>query len=294
MLFPGRLFRFDARPGSYPCQRRPFPGAALAAESLTGIPNPRTRDGTWVTDMAGALRPETITRLNTTIGELERSNTAEMTVVVIKSLDGLAIEEAAVKLFEPGASARSTRTTACCFSGRRATGAFASKWDTDSRGRCPTERSAPSSTPTSSRNSKPGISTKACSLASMRWSVWRAPSRLNCRRRRASRDEGTSGGLASLLAGISGTIVAVIGSIVGVRRWRRYGRRRCPECDAWMTRLAETEDDALLAAGQQAEERVGSVDYDVWKCGVRARTTSLSATRNGSRVREVSAVPQPD
>ena len=74
--------------------------AALGAESLTGIPNPRTRDGTWVTDMAGALRPETIARLNTTIGELERSNTAEMTVVVIKSLDGLAIEEAAVKLFE--------------------------------------------------------------------------------------------------------------------------------------------------------------------------------------------------
>jgi uncharacterized protein len=33
-----------------------------------------------------------------------------------------------------------------------------------------------------------------------------------------------------------------------------------------MIRLGETEDDALLADGQQAEERVGSVDYDVWKC----------------------------
>ena len=33
-----------------------------------------------------------------------------------------------------------------------------------------------------------------------------------------------------------------------------------------MTRLEEIEDDALLAEGQQAEERVGSVDYDVWKC----------------------------
>ena len=33
-----------------------------------------------------------------------------------------------------------------------------------------------------------------------------------------------------------------------------------------MTRLTETEDDALLEKGQQAEERVGSVDYDVWKC----------------------------
>ena len=34
-----------------------------------------------------------------------------------------------------------------------------------------------------------------------------------------------------------------------------------------MTRLEETEDDVHLAVGQQAEERVGSVDYDVWKCG---------------------------
>ena len=74
--------------------------AALGAEPVTSIPNPRTRDGTWVTDMPGALRAETVARLNATLGELERTSTAEMTVVVIKSLDGLAIEEAAVKLFE--------------------------------------------------------------------------------------------------------------------------------------------------------------------------------------------------
>ena len=39
-------------------------------------------------------------RLNATIGEFERTNGAEMAVVVIRSLDGLSIEEAAVKLFE--------------------------------------------------------------------------------------------------------------------------------------------------------------------------------------------------
>ena len=38
-------------------------------------------------------------------------------------------------------------------------------------------------------------------------------------------------------------------------------------CQTLMTRLEEIEDDALLGEGQQAEERVGSVDYDVWKCG---------------------------
>jgi uncharacterized protein len=35
-----------------------------------------------------------------------------------------------------------------------------------------------------------------------------------------------------------------------------------------MVRLSEAEDDAALDAGQQVEERVGSVDYDVWACPV--------------------------
>jgi uncharacterized protein len=73
--------------------------AALGAEPLTSIPNPRTRNGTWVTDMPGMLRPDTIARLNSTIGAFERTNGAEMAVVVVQSLDGASIEEAAVKLF---------------------------------------------------------------------------------------------------------------------------------------------------------------------------------------------------
>jgi uncharacterized protein len=34
-----------------------------------------------------------------------------------------------------------------------------------------------------------------------------------------------------------------------------------------MVCLAESDDDALLEEGQQAEERIESIDYDVWKCG---------------------------
>lgn len=33
-----------------------------------------------------------------------------------------------------------------------------------------------------------------------------------------------------------------------------------------MVCVPEETDDALLGEGQQAEERLGSVDYDVWKC----------------------------
>src|SRR5262245_12817446 len=74
--------------------------AVVGAEPLTSSPNPRIRDGTWVTDMPGMLRADTIARLNSTIGGFERTNGAEMAVVVIRSLDGVSIEETAVKLFE--------------------------------------------------------------------------------------------------------------------------------------------------------------------------------------------------
>src|SRR5919197_3958714 len=70
--------------------------AALGAEPLTSIPNPRTRDGTWVTDMPGALRADTVARLNAAIGDFERATGGEMAAVVIRSLDGLSVEDAAV------------------------------------------------------------------------------------------------------------------------------------------------------------------------------------------------------
>ena len=70
------------------------------AEPLTSIPNPRGRDGTWVTDMPGMLRADTIAQLNSAISDFERTTGGEMAVVVIGSLDGRSIEEAAVQLFE--------------------------------------------------------------------------------------------------------------------------------------------------------------------------------------------------
>ena len=41
---------------------------AARSEPLASIPNPRIRDGTWVTDMPGALRADTVARLNAAIG----------------------------------------------------------------------------------------------------------------------------------------------------------------------------------------------------------------------------------
>lgn len=52
------------------------------------------------------------------------------------------------------------------------------------------------------------------------------------------------------------------------RRLRRLRvmPRVCVNCEQPMTRLTERQEDAYLSPGQQAEEMVGSVDYDAWVC----------------------------
>ena len=68
------------------------------------------------------------------------------------------------------------------------------------------------------------------------------------------------------IAFIIGGILALGGVGAAIPLWLRRRTRRCPRCSRGMRRLDETLDDARLSAGQQLEERIGSVDYDVWQC----------------------------
>lgn len=47
---------------------------------------------------------------------------------------------------------------------------------------------------------------------------------------------------------------------------RRNARRKCPTCGARMRKLGEEQDNELLSASQDMEERLNTVDYDVWEC----------------------------
>ena len=67
-----------------------------------------------------------------------------------------------------------------------------------------------------------------------------------------------------------------------ISAWRRYQRRKprlCPAGHGPMTRLDEAADDSALSASQQAEERVGSVDYDVWACASCAERIVIPYSR---------------
>ena len=241
--------------------------AAVGAEPLTSIPNPRTRDGTWVTDMPGMLRADTIARLNSTIGEFERTNGAEMAVVVIRSLDGLSIEEAAVKLFELWKIGKKSKDNGLLL-----------LWSTGDRrvrvevgyglegvlpdGKVGAILDAYVMPKFKSGEFDEGLLAGVDALLSAaRDEPVELPSP------RSESYESGSTGVVAVVIGLLAAIPISVGSIVGFRKWRRRRRRRCPACQMLMTRLGEADDDALLEEGQQAEERIGSVDYDVWKCG---------------------------
>ena len=245
--------------------------AAAGAEPLGSIPNPRTRDGTWVTDMPGVLRPETIAQLNSSIGDLERTTGVEMAVVVIGSLDGLSIEEAAVKLFALWGVGKSNKDNGLLL-----------LWSTsDRRVRVEVGYGLEGVLP----DGKVGAILDAhviprfksgefdegllAGVDALQRAARSEPVELPSPRSESY--ENVPSPLGRALSALSGTwlvgaIPVGLASIVGFRKWRRYRRRRCPECATLMNRLAEADDDALLEKGQQAEERVGSVDYDAWTC----------------------------
>ena len=237
-----------------------------SAEPLTSIPNPRGRDSTWVTDMPGVLRADTIAQLNSTISDFERATGGEMAVVVIRSLDGLSIEEAAVKLFQLWGIGKKSRDNGLLL-----------LWSTgDRRVRVEVGYGLEGVLP----DGKTGAILDAYVIPKFKSGQFDegvlagVGALLSVARNEpvalpsagSESYESGSWGIVTLLTSLLGAIPVGLGSFIGFRKWRRRRRRRCPSCQSLMTCLAEAEDDALLENGQQAEERVGSVDYDVWKC----------------------------
>ena len=240
--------------------------AAIGAEPLGSIPNPRTRDGTWVTDMPGALRTETVARLNSTIGNLERTNAVEMAVVVINSLDGLSVEEAAVKLFQLWGIGKKSKDNGLLLLWSRGDRRVRVEVGYGLEGALPDGKvGAILDTYVIPKFKAGDFDQGLIDGVDALVRVARAEPVELASAKSESYDR-RPWGVGTVLAAVGGLIAASIGSITGFRRWRRYRRRRCPSCQTLMTLVEESEDDALLAEGQQAEERVGSVDYDVWKC----------------------------
>ncbi len=62
-------------------------------------------------------------------------------------------------------------------------------------------------------------------------------------------------------SGIGGVL-----ALIGGRQYWRYRSRYCPKCKQAMALLSEAQDDQYLKDPEVVEERLGSVNYDVWAC----------------------------
>lgn len=63
-----------------------------------------------------------------------------------------------------------------------------------------------------------------------------------------------------------GALFVAICSLFAGRRWMRYRSRDCERCHNELVLLSEEQDDQFLEKPEVIEERIGSVDYDVWAC----------------------------
>ena len=250
-----------------------FVAAYAGAEPLSSIPNPRLRDGTWVTDTGGALRADTVAQLNQSIDEIHRTDGIEMAVVVIRSLDGLSIEEAAEKLFNMWGIGKKGRDNGLLL-----------LWSTgDRKVRVEVGYGLEGVIPDGkagaildnyvipqfrSGDFDAGIMAGVDALLAAARSEDVALPAMGTE----SYDPDTS-----LFVGLSllGALPVGLGGLVAAAKWRRNRKRSCPQCRTRMLRLSDSDDDAVLAAGNVAEERIGSVDYDVWKCPACAHTMTL-------------------
>ncbi len=71
--------------------------------------------------------------------------------------------------------------------------------------------------------------------------------------------------LALTLLGLGIPLVASLPLVITLRRLRNMPHK-CPACGTSMNKVDEVHDNEFLSPSQDLEERVGSVDYDVWLC----------------------------
>ncbi|MCB9691241.1 MAG: TPM domain-containing protein [Alphaproteobacteria bacterium] len=234
------------------------------------VPNPRRRDA-WITDLADVLPPDVEASLDVRLAAIERDLGAEVAVVTVPSADGEVPKAYATALFnrwgigKRGANngllvllvmdarrlemetgyglepvlpdswlgGMQQRLMVPAFKeGRFGDGVVAGVEAVDVR-----LRASPDAVREGTRSvvdlPTPGGG---------RWPV-------------------TAGQLA--LAG-GGTLGLFGLGVAARRRWIR--QRTCPTCEIFMPMLSEAEEDAHLDSGQQKEEAIGSVEWQVHEC----------------------------
>lgn len=91
--------------------------------------------------------------------------------------------------------------------------------------------------------------------------------------------------LIATIAFLGTPLIGSLPLLLCLNHWRN-GKHKCPHCGTEMKKLDEVSDNAYLNPGQDLEEKLGSVDYDVWLCPQCGETDILPFIDSSTRFRE--------
>ena len=257
------------------------------AQRVAWVPNPRLANGTWVADPSSHLSPGARDSINHLITLLEAETSAEIAVVVVDSLSGLDRQEFALAIHRAWGVGKLDKDNGVVFLwapndrdiyisiGNGLEGVLPDR----RTGRILDEFVVPAFR---DQRFDDGVLAGVVALAAAAREETNPRTGFTSRVARAEGAEPTERAergdqawrandhpfrelFVKILAGI-GVIIAGIGSMLGIRNWRRRRPRPCSKCGQMMSLLGEEADDAKLDEGSKAEEKLKSVDWYVWVC----------------------------
>lgn len=245
--------------------------AQTANTRLAWIPNPRTSSGSWVADPAHHLQPYTVAAIDSAISKLERETSVEIAVVVADSLDGLEPADAALLLHRRWGVGKRQRDNGIVFLWSPALRKIYVSVGYGLEGVLPDARVGRIEDNSVLPFFRQGdfdngmlAGTTALASAAREETAWRPEGIAPGRPTSPARSSGPGPFALFLLGLLGGALLLAMAMVVG--RVRRYWPRRCPNGHGRMRLLTEAEDDAQLSREEGLEERLGSMDYDVWVC----------------------------
>lgn len=249
------------------------------AERLRWVPNPRLTNGAWVADPSHHLAPATVDSLNSLLSRLSRETGTEITVVAIDSTSGFEPFDVALalhRMWGVGQKGRDNGIVVLWVPAQRAVqvsvGYGLEGVLPDSRvGRIRDQAIFPAfrrkEFDAGMLAGVEAISAAAREEKDARGSTMSTtnppPNGPSLVERPAGRAAGRRTGI---VVGVMGGLLALASGVGGLAAYRRRRSRQCPNGHGKMVRLDEQADDARLDSAQQLEERLESVNYDVWVC----------------------------
>lgn len=235
------------------------------------IPTPRPEG--WVVDLTNTLNAMETEHINEVCEEVFQTVGREMTVVVIDTTSGVHHRTFGMNLFNHwqvgGAFRNNGILILAAIKDRQAEILLGKGIDTDEQKRI-AQQIMDSVIVPNFENKDPGSAlyegARSCAARIFLVSDIKAPPVLPgvTQKREARQRYQRQKNLMPWILGALG--LGGLGLVVGGRYWIRYRPRDCEVCNDRRILLDEAKDDEFLDPPERLEERIGSVDYDVWAC----------------------------